>query len=90
MARRFGAPDFLVRDRFDNEAAVRAFDGPLLVIHGADDQIIPVEHGRALATVGNVQLHVLPCGHNDCPRSWPLIRGFLLDAHVISTSPSDW
>ncbi len=89
FARGFGAPDFLVRDPFDNVAAVRAFDGPLLIMHGANDQIIPVEHGRTLATVGHVHLHVLPCGHNDCPQPWPLIRRFLADAHIVPAPGSD-
>ncbi len=83
FARGFGAPGFLVRDPFDNVSAVRAFGGPLLIIHGANDRIIPVEHGRTLASIGDVPLHTLPCGHNDCPRSWTLIRDFLVEAQIV-------
>jgi pimeloyl-ACP methyl ester carboxylesterase len=85
----FGAPGFLVRDPFDNVAAVRAFDGPLLIIHGAHDRVVPLEHGRTLASIGNVQLHVLPCGHNDCPRSWPLIREFLAGERIVPSQDRD-
>jgi fermentation-respiration switch protein FrsA (DUF1100 family) len=36
------------RDRFPNLARIRSFDRPLLVIHGEDDEVIPVSHGQAL------------------------------------------
>ncbi len=88
FARGFGAPGFLVRDPFDNVAAVRAFDGPVLVIHGTDDDIIPVAHGRTLARAADVPLHELPCAHNDCPRSWPLIRDFLVEHGMLPAAPS--
>lgn len=84
FARRFGAPGFLVRDPFDNIAAVEAFGGSLLVIHGAYDEIIPTEHGRTLARVGGVAMHELPCGHNDCARPWTLIKQFLVDAKIVT------
>ncbi len=84
FANRFGAPGFLVRDPFDNVTSVKAFKGPLLVIHGAYDEIIPVDHGRTLAGAGGVELHELACGHNDCPQSWPLIREFLVKAQIVS------
>lgn len=83
FARGFGAPGFLVRDPFDNLAAVRAFQGALLIIHGEDDRIIPTDHGRTLAAAAGVDLHTLPCGHNDCPRAWPLVRDFLTDHGVL-------
>jgi fermentation-respiration switch protein FrsA (DUF1100 family) len=83
FARRYGAPQLLVRDPFDNVAAVEAFTEPVLVLHGVHDAIIPIDHGRTLAQAGGVPLHELPCGHNDCPRSWPLIKEFLADAGIV-------
>lgn len=78
LAARMGVPGFLVRDPFDNVAALREYRGRLLVIHGRDDTLIPVSHGRALAaTVPGAELHELPCGHNDCPRPWAIIERFL-------------
>lgn len=74
----YGVPSFLVRDRFDNLARIREFRGPLLLVHGEQDQIVPPAHGRALAAAApQAELHLLPCGHNDCPRPWALIRDFL-------------
>ena len=86
FAKKFGAPAFLVRDPFDNAEAVRAFHGPVLIIHGIQDEIIPVEHGRTLAEAAGVPLHELACGHNDCPRSWPLIREFLATRGLLTAA----
>jgi pimeloyl-ACP methyl ester carboxylesterase len=75
----FLAPGFLVRDPFDNLEQLAGFRGPLLVLHGEHDAIAPLAHGRALAAaVPGAELETLPCGHNDCPRSWPRIHAFLL------------
>jgi uncharacterized protein len=83
FARRMGAPGFLVRDPFDNLLALRRYDGPVLVIHGEHDDIIPVDHGRALAEAARVDLHLMACGHNDCPRPWPLVLEFLARAGLL-------
>ncbi len=78
LARRFGLIGPLVRDPFDNLPIIEAFDGPVLVLHGEYDSIVPVAHGRALAQAApDAEFHVLPCGHNDCPLQWPLIRSWL-------------
>lgn len=78
FARRFGAPGLLVRDRFDNLAAVRRFTNPLLILHGEHDGIIPVAQGRALhAAQPSSEFHLMPCGHNDCPPPWAAIEHFL-------------
>jgi fermentation-respiration switch protein FrsA (DUF1100 family) len=74
----FGAPRFLVRDPFDTESAVRSFTGPVLILHGDRDDIVPPHHARTLAAAaGNVTLTFMPCGHNDCPRPWAEVRAFL-------------
>jgi fermentation-respiration switch protein FrsA (DUF1100 family) len=58
---------------------VRAFQGPILLLHGDRDQSIPVAHARALqAAAAHAELHVLPCGHNDCAQPWELLEKFLL------------
>ena len=79
----FGAPRFLVRDPFDSVAAVKSFTGPILILHGDQDDIVPPHHARALAAAaGNATLTFLPCGHNDCPRPWADVRAFL-DRHGL-------
>ena len=75
---RFGAPRFLLRDAFDNAAAVAAFSGPILILHGERDDIVPPDHARVLAAAAaDATLKYLPCGHNDCRRPWREILDFL-------------
>jgi fermentation-respiration switch protein FrsA (DUF1100 family) len=38
----------LTLDRFDNLSRIAAIGAPLLIVHGADDPIVPAEHGRKL------------------------------------------
>jgi uncharacterized protein len=58
------APVFLLRDHFNNLDAVRAFAGPVLVIHGRHDPVVPWQQGRQLAAAarhGTFRLY--DCGH---------------------------
>ena len=79
------APAFLVRDRFDSRKTLASYRGPLLVIHGTQDTLVPVAHGRELASlVPGAQVVELNCGHNDCPRDWRTIRKFLASLGVVA------
>jgi fermentation-respiration switch protein FrsA (DUF1100 family) len=92
FARRFGLPGWLVRDPFDNLAAIATFAGPVLLVHGERDSIIPPAHSRRLhAAARRAELHLLPCGHNDCPRPWTALRRFLRREGVLreARSPRD-
>ena len=78
IARSYMVPPVLVRDRLDNRAAVAAFTGPMLLLHGVVDDIVPPDHARRLhAAAPHARLEWLPCGHNDCLRPWPVVREFL-------------
>ncbi len=70
-------PRALVLDPFDSQAVLAAGAPPVLVLHGARDRIIPFSHAEALARTAGTEPIPLPCGHNDCPRQWPLILRFL-------------
>jgi fermentation-respiration switch protein FrsA (DUF1100 family) len=84
FARSFGAPGFLIRDRFDTLSAVRAFKAPILVLHGSIDEIVPPQHGADIAAAApNATLKWMPCGHNDCPRPWNEVRAFLLENRLL-------
>ncbi|MBW2274220.1 MAG: alpha/beta hydrolase [Deltaproteobacteria bacterium] len=67
----FAVPAFLIRDPFRNLEAVKDYDGPVLVIHGRQDDMIPYEQGVALAKAAQRgTLVTYECRHNDCPPDW--------------------
>lgn len=71
FAVRYLAPAFLIRDPFDNLAAMRRYAGPVLVIHGNADEVVPFDHGRALHAAARYgKMIVYQAGHNDCPPDW--------------------
>lgn len=55
----------LLRDHFRNDAKLPLVRAPVLILHGAADQLIPVDHARQLASLRNdVLLEVFPAaGH---------------------------
>jgi hypothetical protein len=82
----------LVRDPFDNLAALRRYPGPVLILHGRHDPVIPFAHGEALARAATrATLVEYPCGHNDCPpdpqRFWRDIAAFLTAAGISADPP---
>jgi pimeloyl-ACP methyl ester carboxylesterase len=84
---RYLAPAFLLRDRFDNESAVRSFDGPVLVIHGRQDEVIPFRLGQRLAAVAkHATFRAYDCGHGcwDPERLpfWRDVDTFLVEAEI--------
>lgn len=88
FATKYLVPGFLVRDPFDNLAAVSAYSGPVLIIHGKYDNIIPYKHGNALYKAArNGKLVTYACGHNDCPPNYAEyikeIKIFLQDSDII-------
>ena len=71
FAARLLVPGFLVRDPFDNLAVVNAYTGPILIIHGRQDDIIPYRHALALhRSAADSKLITYACSHNDCPPDW--------------------
>ena len=82
FAPRFLVPPLLVRDPFDNRQVLKRYQGPVLILHGSRDDIIPVAHGRELArTAPMAELVEMDCAHNDCPPDervyWETILRFI-------------
>lgn len=82
VARRFGIPRALIRDRFESLAFVESYDGPLLVIHGENDELIPVSHAQRLHAAARYgELYLDHGDHNTTPtdneRYWCAIAAFL-------------
>ena len=66
FAPRFGAPSFMIRDPFDNLAVVSEFAGPVLVVHGRADRVIPFAQGEQLAAAApDASMRAHDFGHND-------------------------
>lgn len=85
MVKAHGVPDFLVTNRLDTLEALRDYAGPVLVLHGAHDGVIPATHARTLAAASpRARLVTQDCGHNDCPLPWDLVLGFLAENGVSS------
>ena len=82
MASAYLLPGWLVRDPFDNLTMVRNYPGPVLIVHGRQDEVIPFAHGEALFAASKcAQMIVYDSGHNDCPPDWEefwsRLEGFL-------------
>ncbi len=90
-ASQFLVPGFFVRDPFDNLAVVRSYPGPILIIHGRNDNVIPYRHGLALyRSAQHGHMLSYDCSHNDCPPSWHTfwqdVESFLVSAGIIGPS----
>lgn len=87
FAGRFLMPEFAVRDPFENLPLVARYTGPVLVIHGEHDELVPKDHALALSRSNpRSQLQLLKCGHNDCGRPWSVIGEFLRRGGVLPTA----
>ena len=67
LAKRAALPPFLMRNRFDNVSALAEFDGPVRILHGGSDPLIPPKYSEILAATLNDVDRVLidGAGHND-------------------------
>jgi len=88
FAGRYLAPPFLILDPFDNRAVVKNTSGPILIIHGRYDGIIPYSHGLALhAAAPHSRMITYDAGHNNCPPSWSQfwrdVAAFLRESGII-------
>lgn len=91
VARGYLLPRALVRDPFDNVAALRATTAPALILHGRHDTIVPPGHADALAGAAGPRatLVLMDCDHNDCPpletldQFWDGIERFLRAAGAL-------
>jgi pimeloyl-ACP methyl ester carboxylesterase len=88
FAKKYLVPSFFIRDPFDNLAVTEAYTGPILLIHGKHDTVIPFSHGVKLHQAApHSKFIVYNAGHNDCPPNWNQfwqdITLFLQEADII-------
>ena len=56
---------WLLRDRWDNIAALKGYSGPLDVYGAIHDEVIPFRHAEALARATGARFVSVASGHND-------------------------
>jgi pimeloyl-ACP methyl ester carboxylesterase len=75
MVWRHGLPGSIMPSRFRTDRSLADYDGPVLVMHGRDDDVIPFSHGRRLAEraggadAGRVEFVAFDARHADLPRA---------------------
>ena len=84
FAHDFWLPEFAVLDPFDTLSLLISYGGPVLILHGNRDEIVPLHHAEELVRVArHSEFELLSCGHNDCPRPWSRVRTFLVARGAI-------
>jgi len=88
LARTRGLPERLCRHPFRTDRVLPGLQRPVLILHGADDALIPAAHGRSLHASAPGSTYVeLPGHHNDFPLDRvayeAAIVGFLRSAEVL-------
>jgi fermentation-respiration switch protein FrsA (DUF1100 family) len=85
FAHGFGLPELAVLDPFDTLSLLGAYEGPVLILHGERDALVPARHAEALARAArHSELQLVACGHNDCPVLWPTIERFIVAAGLVT------
>lgn len=82
-----GAPNFLLSDNYDTGAAMGTYDGPVLILHGNQDKVVPVQHAYVLKTqIPHARLTIGDFGHSDGPASafgyWGCLRAFIEETAI--------
>jgi alpha-beta hydrolase superfamily lysophospholipase len=60
----YGVPPALVTNPFRTDEALPRIDAPVLILHARGDEIVPISHGRELATAKGATLVELDGSHN--------------------------
>jgi uncharacterized protein len=93
FAGRYGAPALLLRDHFNSIWTVARFSGPVLVIHGRNDRLIPWQQGQELARASaRATFRLYACGHGCWDPAhqpfWQDAVPFLISAGILSDKSS--
>jgi len=68
-----GAPEILLSDNYDTVSALLTYQGPILIIHGNRDDVVPVKHALEMKKrIPNAELILYDCGHSDGPPVWEI------------------
>lgn len=94
MYRSMRIPGFLCRDPFRTDDVLRNYDGPVLLVHGRQDTIVPARHSQQLQMIAREATYLeMDGGHNDGPSDpaeyWKHIDALIERALGIRVSPED-
>lgn len=71
FAGKFFLPAFLVTDPYNNAEFLKTYDGPLMLVHGRNDQVIAYSHFKELMKIRTDAFTVTyNSDHNDTPPLW--------------------
>ena len=79
----YGVPPVLVTNPFRTDEALPRVDAPVLILHARGDEIVPISHGRELATAKGATLVELDGSHNS-GLSFQLDYWRAIDEHVLA------
>lgn len=57
------APGWFLRDTYRSDRRIAGLPGPILIVHGTDDPVVPVALGRRLAEAGQARFAAIPGDH---------------------------
>lgn len=82
LSRRYLAPSALATERYNNEAVLREFDGPVFIAHGTRDELIALPNAhRNQQAAARATLQTYDARHDECPadfeRFWSDIDNWL-------------
>jgi len=90
LAHKYAAPGFIATNPFHNDRILPTLEVSVLIAHGSADEIIPVEHGRALAKLAKHAKYLeYNCMHNGFPGEgnedawWREVTDFLKKSGVL-------
>ncbi|MEM9252868.1 MAG: alpha/beta hydrolase, partial [Planctomycetota bacterium] len=97
MVWRFGLPGSVMPSTFRTDRAMAAYGGPVLVMHGRDDELIPFAHGERLAEIAGEEATFVAfdATHNTLPsreeadRYRDAVEAWLRRAGLLGESPSE-
>lgn len=91
------APGFLIKHPYQTNKVIQQLNRPMLIMHGSEDEIIPVHHGHMLQQANPNAIYAeFAAGHNDFPGNgnyqdyWKLIDKLLVETKIdpaIKTIP---
>ena len=66
FAPRYGLPPFIVRDPYRTDEVLPALACPVVILHTRGDEVVPIEHGHALASLAPARIRLVEFdgGHN--------------------------